>query len=79
MIEQDTGQREARGGLFFFTKRLMLTIYKQCAYILELELCVRGGLLDHNISVILHYFLHFLCAFGCSLRSRQSCRRFFLL
>ncbi len=36
MKEQDTGQREALGGLcFFFTKRL--TNYKQPAYILALE------------------------------------------
>ncbi len=37
MREQDTGQREARGGLFFFFTDLTLAIYKQCAYILALE------------------------------------------
>ncbi len=35
--------------------------------------CVKGGFIDHNISVIFRYFLHFSCAFDCSLRSRQSC------
>ncbi len=42
MREQDTGQREVQGGLFFniyifFTKRLTLAIYKQRAYIFVLE------------------------------------------
>ncbi len=36
MREQDTGQREARGGLFK-TCMTLLTIYKQRAYILALD------------------------------------------
>ncbi len=44
MREQDTGQREAQGGpFFFFTKLLTIPIYKQCAYILALEYTDRVG------------------------------------
>ncbi len=39
MKEQDTGQREAQGGLSFLYKaiKLPLAIYKQCAYILAFK------------------------------------------
>ncbi len=46
MREQDTGQREARGGLFFFffTKPLTLAIYNQRAYILAFGIYRSGWL-----------------------------------
>ncbi len=68
MREQDTGQREAQGGLFFFYKaiKLPLPIYKQCAYILALKYTDQVGYCENEEGAsFAEFFSTFKDFIGC--------------